>query len=448
MVKIFKASNQSKLVGKALKLNVERLDINGLGVSNHKGKPVFIAEALPGETVVAKVFEHKSKYLKAKLESISKESEYRITPQCAHYKQCGGCDLQQLNNQQQRVFKQQKIGDLFARQNITNLPWQEPIFDQAWHYRRKARIGVQYNKLGEPIIGFRKRQSNELTSISSCSVLEAPLANIFIQLRETLSQLTQHKPIGHIEVFSTNKVSLVVRQLEQLKRHDFEVWTRASTANSWQVFIDDGSKILSLEAACPETTGESNLNDLSYRLLDDVNIEFRPNDFIQVNHKVNQLMVKQAIQWLALSKSDNVLDLFCGLGNFSLAIAKHVKQVVGVEGVEDMSAQASRNASINGIKNCNFYHADLNSPWNKHTWVKHSFDKILLDPARAGALEACQQLVKLKPKAIVYVSCDPSTLARDSKIVLEAGYKIKKIALIDMFSQTKHVETMVLFEQS
>lgn len=448
MVKIFKASKQSKLVGKVLSLSIERLDINGLGVANYQGKPVFIAQALPGERVVAKVFEEKSKYLKAKLESVANDNEQRITPKCQHYNQCGGCDLQHLSEEQQRKFKQQKITDLFARQNISDLPWQEPIFDQAWHYRRKARIGVQYNKRGEAIIGFRKRSSNELTSIISCSVLEAPLADVFLKLREILAQLTQHKPIGHIEAFSTDKVTLVIRQLVQLNRHDFEIWAQAAEANKWQVYIDDGKKVLSLTTSYAQTSEEEGEHELYYPLLDHLNVHFRPSDFIQVNLKVNKMMVKQAMQWLELSDQDNVLDLFCGLGNFSLAIARCARQVVGVEGVKEMSSQAALNAAHNNIKNCTFYHADLNANWGEQAWAKQTFNKVLLDPARAGALEACHQLTTFKPKSIVYVSCDPSTLARDSKVLITADYKIKKIALIDMFSQTKHVETMVLFEQS
>jgi 23S rRNA (uracil1939-C5)-methyltransferase len=448
MVKIFKASKQSKLAGKVLSLTIERLDINGLGVANYQGKPVFIAQALPGERVVAKVFEEKSKYLKAKLESVANDNEQRITPKCQHYNQCGGCDLQHLSDEQQRRFKQKKISDLFARQNISDLPWQEPIFDQAWHYRRKARIGVQYNKRGEPIIGFRKRSSNEITSIISCSVLETPLADVFLKLRESLVRLTQHKPIGHIEVFSTDKVTLVIRQLVQLNRHDFEVWAQAAKANKWQVFIDDGKKVLSLTAAYSQTSEEECEHELYYSIFDNLNVHFRPSDFIQVNLKINQMMVKQAMQWLELSDQDNVLDLFCGLGNFSLAIAHSAYQVVGVEGVKEMSDQAALNAAHNNIKNCTFYHADLNANWGEQVWAKQTFNKVLLDPARAGALEACHQLTIFKPKNIVYVSCDPSTLARDSNALINAGYKIKKIALIDMFSQTKHVETMVLFEQS
>ncbi len=447
MVKIFKASNKATQLDKELKLNIERLDINGLGVAQYKGKPVFVAQALPHEQVTVKVIEHKNKYLKAKLISVKKKSEHRIAPLCQHFDQCGGCDLQHLEPAQQREFKQKKITDLFARQQINNLPWSEPIYDQAWHYRRKARIGVQFNRKGEPIIGFRKRQSNEITPIKNCPVLTEPLAHIFAPLRLILEQLSLHKSIGHIEVFSTDTVILVIRQLQVLNDVDTQLWLDAMSANHWQVYIDDGNSIKPLMNSSQLSDKNDSCGTMTYPILEHLHINFRPTDFIQVNQNVNDFMVAQAVNWLALSPSDNVLDLFCGLGNFSVAIAEQVKQVIGVEGVEAMSSQARLNASLNKLNNCQFYHADLNANWPEQQWAQQTFDKILLDPARAGALEACQQLVEFRAKLIVYVSCDPTTLARDSKVLLDAGYKITKIALIDMFSQTKHVETMVLFQQ-
>lgn len=447
MVKIFKASNKKPLVGTTLTLNVERIDNNGLGVAYYKEKPVFVSQSLPFEQVKAKVVEEKSKYLKAKLLSVEKSSEYRSQPQCKHFSLCGGCDLQHITPEQQRVFKQDKVSQLFARQGIEDLPWQAAIFAQPWGYRRKARIGVQYNKKGEAIIGFRQRQSNDITSIKRCEVLEAPIADIFIQLRSVLSQLSLHKSIGHIEVFSTDKITLVIRQLVTLNEHDSIVWQKAMKDYQWQLFIDDGQQLSPLQAAQSNLSEQQGmLSPLQYDLNGALNIQFRASDFIQVNHEVNKKMVQEAVNWLAVSPDDNVLDLFCGLGNFSVAIAQQASRVLGVEGVEAMTTQAQNNATLNGLDNCQFFHANLNEKWDISSWSKERIDKILLDPARSGALEACQQLLQLNAQTIVYVSCDPATLARDSKILLEGGYRIEKIAIIDMFSQTKHVETMVLFQ--
>ena len=184
---------------------------------------------------------------------------------------------------------------------------------------------------------------------------------------------------------------------------------------------------------------------LNYALTDTIDIGFTVHDFIQVNHLVNQQMVEQAQAWLALDESDVVLDLFCGLGNFSLPIAQQVNSVVGIEGVESMVEKAQENALKNNLSNCHFYQADLNSDWQNQSWVKQKYTKVLLDPARAGAYQALVQLLTFKVDKILYVSCDPASLARDAKLLIEHGYKIEKIALMDMFSQTKHVETMVMF---
>lgn len=194
------------------------------------------------------------------------------------------------------------------------------------------------------------------------------------------------------------------------------------------------------------TTDRSN-SELSYMLEDDMHIHFSNTDFIQVNQQVNMAMIEQALTWLKPDSKDQVLDLFCGLGNFSLPLAKKVAKVIGVEGVQSMVDKALANAKMNKIDNCQFYQADLNSEWLLNTWAKNNFTKVLLDPARAGAEQAVKQIAKLNIATVLYVSCDPTTLAIDSQILLEKGYSIVKIGLIDMFSQTKHVETMVLFQR-
>ena len=230
---------------------------------------------------------------------------------------------------------------------------------------------------------------------------------------------------------------MVIRQLKNLNDKDRALWESAEQLNRWQVFIDDGEQVQPLTKVKP----------LTYALSNNIELSFKTTDFIQINHRVNVSMVEQALNWLSLKPTDIVLDLFCGLGNFSLSLAQKVKQVVGVEGVQNMVERATINAQANQLTNCRFYQTDLNADWSKQTWSQEKFNKVLLDPARAGALEAIEQLVQLPVKQILYVSCDPSTLARDAKQLISQGYKIEKIALIDMFSQTKHVETMVLFSR-
>lgn len=436
MANFYKASPKKSPSIQQLTVTVNRLDPQGCGVAALGKKPLFVEGVLPDEVAVVNVHQQNNKFAKAKLVKLLKSSPEREDVKCQHYYQCGGCNLQHLQYAHQLSFKQEKVKQLFARQGIeATLPWQAEITSEAWHYRRKARIGVQYNKRGEPIVGFRQRESNNLTAIKNCPVLAKEFSNIFLQLREILPQLSGKNAIGHVEVIAASHNVVVIRQLTAMSKADKVLWLAFSDKNQWLIYIDDGKQQLPL----------SHTEPLYYSINDTINIEFTTTDFIQVNHAVNQEMVKQALTWLQLQQEDTVLDLFCGLGNFSLPIAQRVKSVVGVEGVQTMVTRASDNAKRNGLSNCQFYQADLNSNWQNQSWANQSFNKVLLDPARAGAYQALEQLVKLKVKNLLYVSCDPASLAKDAKLLTDHGYKIEKIAIMDMFSQTKHVETMVVF---
>tara|TARA_R110000744_G_scaffold139018_1_gene250014 strand:- start:485 stop:1801 length:1317 start_codon:yes stop_codon:yes gene_type:complete len=436
MANFFKASPKKTQTQQHLTVTVSRLDQQGCGVAIHDNKPIFIEGVLPNETVEVKVYEQKSKFSKAKLLHVISANENRAQVKCRHYFQCGGCNLQHMEYQQQLAYKQDQITQLFSRQSLNeNLPWQNPIVSEPWHYRRKARIGVQYNKRGEPIIGFRQRESKHLTDIKSCHVIVEAFSDIFIELKEVLSKLSGKNAVGHVEIIAANENVVVVRQLITLTAQDKLLWQDFATKNKWLVYIDDGNNVTALIED----------NRLFYALTDSIKIEFSVDNFIQVNHGVNKQMVEQAQAWLALNKNDIVLDLFCGLGNFSLPIAKQVNAVVGIEGITSMVEKAQENALKNGISNCQFYQADLNNDWQDQAWVTQKYTKVLLDPARAGAYQALTQLLSLNVAKILYVSCDPASLARDAKLLIEHGYKIEKIALMDMFSQTKHVETMVMF---
>ena len=452
MANFFKAVAKPKVVNEQLTVCIDKLDTNGVGVARWKGKPVFIAGALPNEVIDVKIIEQKSKYARAKITSITKISESRVAPECQHFGLCGGCDLQMLAVEEQLLFKQQKVTELFSRSfsalklatkiEQADLPWQTPIKSEPWHYRRKARIGVQFDKKAQATIGFRQKSTNQLAAIKSCPVLVEPLNAIFPLLKKVLAQLTVKAAIGHIEVIQADgQVVLVIRQLKSLNDTDIKLWKSYAQQHFWHVIIDDGNK------QTPLLEGkEGNDVVLSYALEDTSKIYFSSSDFIQINHKVNIAMISQALAWLNISPNDNVLDLFCGLGNFSLALAKKAQRVVGVEGVQVMVDKAKHNADINGLDNCQFNQADLNSTWLSEPWAKElAFDKVLLDPARAGAEQAVSQIAELKISIVLYVSCDPATLARDSAVLVSQGYKLEKISLMDMFSQTKHVETMVLF---
>ena len=436
MANFFKATKKAQLSNQPISVRIDKLDHNGVGVGAYKGKAIFVQGSLPNERVTAKILASKNKYIKAQLIEIKEPSPDRIEPFCRHFHHCGGCDLQHLSYQAQLAAKQQKVIELFGRSNISyELPWQAPITSEPSHYRRKARIGVQFDKAAQAIIGFRKSSTNQLVHVKSCPVLVTACSDIFPILNKLLAELSGHKAIGHIEVIATETLTLVVRQLQKISEQDINCWQRYAQQYKWQIYIDDGE----------QTTPITDIQPLSYILADNSEIHFQSDDFIQVNAAVNQQMITTALEWLALEKQDSVLDLFCGLGNFSLPIAKLVSQVVGVEGVVDMVERAQLNAQKNALDNCSFYQANLNANWLDNAWAKASYSHIVLDPARAGAFEAIPQVVSLQAETILYVSCDPQTLARDSELFIAHGYKIEKIMLMDMFSQTKHIETMVLF---
>jgi len=450
MANFFKASKtktQNSKLTSSIAININKLDMNGTGVGTFQKKPIFVDGCLPQESVEVRLIEQKNRYARAKLISVNKASPHRVKVECVHFSHCGGCNLQPLAYNQQLEFKVNKVTELFSRSGIDkqiteHLPWLSSITSDPWHYRRKARIGVQFTKNGDPIIGFRQKSTNQLVAVKYCPTLVKPIADIFPKLQTMISQLSVKKAIGHIEVIYTQNdnneeiISLVVRQLRTLNEHDLNVWQHSAEQHNWQVLFDLGAGDYQSLASYPT---------LHYQLANKINIVFSHDDFIQVNHQVNQAMIEQAMTWLALEDDDQLLDLFCGLGNFSLPIAKKIKSLVGVEGVQAMVDKAQANASSNQLDNCEFYQADLNSNWLDSSWAKLNFTKAILDPARAGAEQAIVQLVTLGIKQILYVSCDPATLARDSQLLIAQGYKIIKIGLVDMFSQTKHVETMVLF---
>jgi len=472
MANFFKVNTKKSVKNKEKQrktVEIKKLDLNGCGVAYCNNKPVFINGTLPNENVEIRLVEQKNKYAIAKLLTINKASENRVVAKCQHFTLCGGCDLQHLEYLQQLNFKQNKVIELFSRTGIASsvidvLPWQKPILSSPWGYRRKARIGVQFDKNSEATIGFRQKSTNQLVAVKSCPVLVEPADTIFPELKELINKLSVKKAIGHIEVICTDtallenfhlgksnesliKLTLIVRQIRAINEPDRMVWQEYAKKNQWNVHFQESES--NNKENNKENRGSVNtVADLSYRLVDDIQINFSNTDFIQINQQVNLAMIEQALAWLMPQKNDHILDLFCGLGNFSLPLASKVSSVIGVEGVQSMVDKATANAVFNNIDNCRFFQADLNDEWLSNKWAKNKFSKVLLDPARAGAEFAIEQVIKLGISTILYISCEPTTLAKDSQLLLLKGYRIKKIGLIDMFSQTKHVETMILFQRN
>ncbi|WP_318456564.1 23S rRNA (uracil(1939)-C(5))-methyltransferase RlmD [Photobacterium leiognathi] len=436
MARFFKPQKR-KTDTKHKEITISRLDHLGAGIGHLNNKPVFIDGALPDETVVVQLTEDKKNYARARVIKRLKDSSARIKPHCPIYDQCGGCNLQHLSHQGQVIAKQQALTELMEKFAITEEGTTQvaPIVGQSEHYRRCARFSVRMLPNGQMVFGFRKKQSKDIVDVTSCPVLATELDSLLPALRELLSGLKGCKHLGHVELVNAdNGRVLLIRHLQPFTDKDLAAIKAFATEHQLMLFLAPSSDELE------QVAGEQPYYDI-----EDVRLTFSPKDFIQVNRAVNQKMVEQAINWLDVQPQDRVLDLFCGLGNFSLPLARRAKAVVGVEGVDEMVARATANAVANRLDNATFYQANLDEDVTKLVWAQEQFDKILLDPARAGAAGVMQHIVNLAPSKVVYVSCNPATLARDSQILLQQGYKLARLGMMDMFPHTGHLESMALF---
>ncbi|MGB5445515.1 MAG: 23S rRNA (uracil(1939)-C(5))-methyltransferase RlmD [Psychromonas sp.] len=442
MAQFFKASPTNSKKNHILKnVQVEKLDHQGRGLAYFQDKPLFIDGALSGELLDVQIVESKKRYSKANIVRIIKASESRIVAACPHYQECGGCHLQHMDQAAQLQVKSEGLISLFKR-FAKQAPQQlaAPVTGQAWGYRRTARFGLQFDKKNKQLkMGFRRAQSNDLIDQKVCPVLLPELERLIPSLKVLLNSLQGKADLGHVELLYADQGAVVLlRHLKPLTPADLKLIKDFSAQQQLNFFAQSSTN----QFVC--LAGQA---DLSYQLAEwDCSLHFAPTDFLQVNADINQKMVTQALQWLALEKTDQVLDLFCGLGNFTLPIARHVATVVGIEGVQNMVDRGSANAQLNQLDNAHFYQADLSAEnLAQQEWAKQRFNKVLLDPARAGALDCLAFIAQQKPSHIVYVSCDPLTLARDSQVLLEKGYKLQKLGLLDMFPQTGHMESMALF---
>ena len=442
MAQFFKASRTNKQNNKVIKhCQIDKLDHQGRGMLFHQNKPLFVAGGLIGEVLDVSIEEDKKRYKKATILNIHKASELRINPHCEHYQECGGCHLQHIEQNAQIEIKQQGVLSLFERfAKYKPEQLEETLQSDAWAYRRCARFGVLFDKKTKKVqMGFRRSKSSELINQQICPVLKPALSQLILPIKALLNQLQGKAALGHVElVEAENTVAVLLRHLKPLSEQDVQLIIAFSKQHQLQFYAQSSPTTIT----CLTTEQQ-----LCYSLPEqDCQFGFNVNDFLQVNAVVNEKMVKQAMNWLALKETDQVLDLFCGLGNFTLPIAKIAKQVVGVEGIQKMVDRATDNAKHCQINNAQFYQADL-SDLNalNAQWSKQDYNKVLLDPARAGAAECMEFVANKKPTHIVYVSCDPVTLARDSQLLLDQGYKLDKLGLIDMFPQTAHVESMALF---
>ena len=437
---------KKRLPEEPVEVMIESLSDEGRGVAHVDGRAVFIDQALAGERVRFCYTRLTSKIAEGRVVEVIEASPHRVEPKCSAYQRCGGCSLQHMDSRAQIMLKQEallkqlrQIGGVEPGQLL------EPLCADIWGYRNKARLGVRYvAKKDKVLVGFRERGSSFITETERCEILHPGVGHIIEALSGAISSLELKRHIPQIEVaVGEQQTVLVFRHLEPVSEHDRAILTALAQQHGLTIMLQAGSPD-ELESLWPPVT-----EPLYYRIeAFDVRIEFQPADFTQVNSAINRGMIRRAIDFLQLDENDSVLDLFSGLGNFTLPIARRCAHVTAVEGSLAMVNKARSNAALNAITNASFHFADLYSDEIRDTqWVKQGYNKILLDPPRSGAAAVLDYLNKMKAERIVYISCHPATLARDAGVLVnKLGYRLTHAGVMDMFPHTAHVESIAVFE--
>jgi 23S rRNA (uracil1939-C5)-methyltransferase len=419
---------------------------DGRGIAATDGKKVFVAGALPGETVRFVRRKRRRNFDEAELLEVIEASPERIEPRCAVYGRCGGCSLQHMSIEAQRSIKERSLKDNLERiGGVKPERWLPPLAGEEWGYRRRARLAVKdVPAKGRTLVGFRERHAPFITDMQRCEVLANPVDALIAPLGEMIGSLSIRARLPQIEVaVADNAVALVFRVLDPPSASDIDTLSAFAVEQGVQVYLQSKGPdtITPLAPTEPEP--------LSYALPEfDVHMTFEPADFIQVNGAINQRMVSLAIDLLDVGPGHRVLDLFCGLGNFSLPLARRANDVLGIEGEGALVRRAEENARNNGIDNASFRAVDLAAIDGSEDWLAAGCDRLLLDPARSGAEAVVRRMRLLDPERIVYVSCHPGTLARDAALLVsEAGYVLEAAGIIDMFPHTGHVESIASFSK-
>ncbi len=427
--------------------HIESLSHEGRGVAHIDGKVVFIDGALPGEQVEFKYVSERSKFDEGVAENVITANEQRIEPGCEYFGYCGGCSLQHMQAEAQLEHKQSVLLEQFTHlgdvQPESVLP---PLKGLEFGYRHKARLAVKYViKKEKVLVGFREKRSPFVANIDHCEVLHPAIGKKLSVLQQLIKGLSIYNQIPQIEVaVSDNATALVIRHLEQFTEGDIGMLKAFEEEHQFKLYLQPAGY------DSVHRLNDSDESDLFYKLDEyGITIYYKPTDFTQINVDINQQMIKLTVELLESDKNDAILDLFCGVGNFTLPLSRRAKSVTGVEGDSELVQRAKNNADRNDIDNVEFYAADLANLNDSYKFMKNSYDKIILDPARTGAKEIISEINTTDVKRVVYISCNPATLARDAGILVnEKGFSLKKAGVMDMFPHTAHVESIAVFQKA
>ena len=428
-------------------LRIESLDQEGRGVAHRDGKVMFVEGALPGEEVVASVYRKKPSFELANATRVVRPSTARCEPGCGYFGLCGGCSLQHADLRLQVAAKQRVLED-----NLRHIGKVQPeeifpaIHGPAWGYRRRARLTVRYvAKKGGMLVGFHEKRSSYVADMQSCQVLPPRVSALLVPLRGLVGSLSIYQRVPQIEIALGDHASvLVFRVLEPLSAGDEALVAAFARTHDVHVYVQRGGPDTAAPLCPPEPA------NLYYRLPEfDVEIAFEPTDFTQVNHEVNRVLVRRALRLLDPQPGERIADMFCGLGNFALPIARAGASVIGIEGSTQLVARANANAKRNGLVGLmRFFVADLFRSTPEALAALGPFDRMLIDPPRDGAIELIKALEASMPGRIVYVSCNPATLARDAGVLVHHnGYRLTGAGVVNMFPHTAHVESIAVFDR-
>lgn len=437
-------SRRKKLSVEPVTATIESLTHEGRGITHVNGKTVFVDGALPGETVSFQYIRQRSRFNEARLLEILAPAPERIAPKCSFYGICGGCSFQHVDSHFQLKHKQNTLLEQLRHtggvQPEIILP---PMTGPGWGYRRRARLAVRYvDKKQKVLVGFREKKSSFVADIDQCEVLHPAVGSILQDLQALISRLTVFRQLPQVEIaVADNATALVLRHLSELCDNDCELLRQFSADHELDIYLQAGG----LETITPLMPEHA--KPLTYTLPEhDISIEFIPTDFVQVNAHINRAMINLALDLLDLDNQDEVLELFCGLGNFTLPVARYCRHVVGIEGDIGLIRRADQNAMKNNIGNVDFHAANLADNSLQAEFMHRDFNKVLIDPPRSGALEIIRQLAFNNVDRIIYISCNPATFARDAgMLVREKGFRLLKAGVMNMFPHTSHIESIALF---